>query len=99
MPADTTALNAAVAALTTQVAKTEGTEASAKALITGFSVAITKAVTDALTADEAATQTSIDAANAAIATVTALLFLMQIATAQTSPPPRAVGWRRANQPG
>ncbi len=71
MPADTTALNAAVAALTTQVAKTEGTEASAKALITGFSVAITKAVTDALTADNAADQASIDAANAAIATVTA----------------------------
>ncbi len=71
MPADTTALNAAITALTTQVAQTEGTEDSAVALIQGVSVAITKAVTDALAADNVADQGSIDAANAAIATVTA----------------------------
>ena len=69
--ADTTALNAAVAALAEQVAATEGVEASATALITGFAAQITQAVTDALTADNAADQTSIDAANAAIAEVTA----------------------------
>ena len=68
--ADVQALNAAIAALTTQVAATEGTEDSAAALIAGFAAQVTKAVTDALTADNAADQTSIDAANAAIASVT-----------------------------
>ncbi len=71
MPADFTALNAAIAALTTQVAATEGTEESAGALIAGFSAQITKAVTDALTADDAADNGSIVAANQAIADVTA----------------------------
>jgi hypothetical protein len=64
-------LNAAIAALTTQVASTEGTEASAEALIRGFAEQITAAVTAALTADNNADQASIDAANAAIAEVTA----------------------------
>lgn len=66
MPANTTNLDAALAALTAQVAETEGVEASAVALINGFAAAVTAAVTAALTADNAATQTSIDAATAAI---------------------------------
>ena len=71
MPADFSALTAAVAALTTQVAATEGTEASAKALIDGFAAQVTAAVTAALTADNNADATSIAAANQAIADVTA----------------------------
>lgn len=70
MPADYSSLNQAVTQLTNQVGATEGVESSATALITGFSAQITKAVTDALTADNAADQGSIDAANAAIAAVT-----------------------------
>lgn len=70
MPANYDAYNTAVAALATQVAATEGTETSAAALITGFSAQITKAVTDALTADNAADQGSIDAATTAITEVT-----------------------------
>jgi len=69
--ADFNTLNAAISALTAQVAETETVEASAVALINGFSAEVTKAVTDALTADNAADQGSIDAANQAIATVTA----------------------------
>ena len=69
--ADTTGLNAAVAALTDQVEQTETVEGSAVTLINGFAAEIQKAVTDALTADNAADQGSIDAANAAIAAVTA----------------------------
>lgn len=65
--ADTTALAQAVADLTTQVAATQGVEARATALINGFAAQVTKAVTDALTADNAADQGSIDAAVAAIA--------------------------------
>ena len=68
--ADLTALNAAVAALTTQVESTETVEGSAETLIAGFAAETTKAVTAALTANDAADQTSIDAANAAIAQVT-----------------------------
>jgi hypothetical protein len=71
MPADFTGLNAAVTALTAQVQNTEGTEASAIALINGFSAAAQKAVADALTADDAADNGSIQAANDAIAAVTA----------------------------
>src|SRR4051812_5223709 len=67
MMADTTALNQAVADLATEVTNTTGIEASATALINGFAAAVTKAVTDALTADNAADQGSIDAATAAIA--------------------------------
>ncbi len=70
MPADVTRLNAAIATLTSQVAATETVEASASALILGFSSAIAKAVTDALTEDNAADQGSIDAAMQAIADTT-----------------------------
>ncbi len=68
---DVTALNTTIDTLTVEVARTEGTEDSAGVLIAGFSAAIAKAVTDALTADNAANQASIDAANQAIAAVTA----------------------------
>jgi len=71
MAVDLTALNASIAALTAEVARTEGTEDSAGKLISGFSAAIAKAVADALAADDAADQGSIDAANQAIADVTA----------------------------
>ncbi len=65
--ADTTALNQAVQDLAAEVTNTTGIEASATALINGFAAAVTKAVTDALTADNAADQGSIDAATKAIA--------------------------------
>ena len=71
MAVDFTALNATITSLTAEVARTEGTEDSAGVLIAGFAAAVTKAVTDALTADNAANQTTIDAANKAIADVTA----------------------------
>jgi len=70
MPANFDQLNAAVTALTQQVASTEGTEASAVTLIQGFAAQITKAVSDALAADDAADQGSIQAAQDAIAAVT-----------------------------
>lgn len=68
---DLTALNKSIEDLTTEVTRTEGTEESAGTLISGFSAAITKAVTDALTTDAAANDASIAAANKAIADVTA----------------------------
>lgn len=71
MPVDLTALNATITALTAEVARTEGTEDSAGKLISGFSAAVTAAVTTALQQDAAANQTSIDAANKAISDVTA----------------------------
>ncbi len=71
MPVDTAALNASITSLTAEVSRTETTEDSAGALIAGFSAAITKAVTDALTADAAANATSIAAATDAINAVTA----------------------------
>lgn len=64
-------LAAAVAALSEQVAATEGTEASAVALINGFATQVTTAVEAALTADNAADDASIVAAKDAIAAVTA----------------------------
>ncbi len=67
--ADTTNLQAAIDALTAQVEKTKGTEQSAIQLISGFAAKVTDAVTAALTADNAADQGSIDAAVAAISTV------------------------------
>lgn len=70
MPVDVTALNASIDAITAEATRTEGTEDSAGVLIAGFSAAIQKAVADALTADAAANQGSIDAAKAAIDTVT-----------------------------
>ncbi len=71
MPIDTSAVDAAIAALTTEVARTETTEDSAGALIAGFAAQITAAVTAALTADAAANATSIKAAADAISGVTA----------------------------
>lgn len=68
---NTAQLNQAIADLTAQVAKTEGTEASAGALIAGFSAQVAAAVQAALAADDAADQGSIDAANQAISAVTA----------------------------
>jgi hypothetical protein len=64
-------LAAAVAALSEQVAATEGTEASAVALINGFATQVTTAVEAALTADNAADDASIAAAKQAIVDVTA----------------------------
>ena len=69
--ADFGKLAAAIAALTSQVAATEGTEASAVALINGFSGQISKAVTEALTADNNADEATIAAAQTAIDEVTA----------------------------
>jgi len=69
--ADTSKLQATIDALTAQVAATKGVEASAVALIQGFSTAISKAVADALTADNAADDASLAAAQAAIDAVTA----------------------------
>lgn len=66
MPADFSKLQAAVDAAKTQVTATVGVEASAIALINNFAEATKKAVTDALAADNAADQGSIDAAVAAI---------------------------------
>lgn len=56
--------------LTSAVTEAEGVEASVLAFIQGFSDKIAKAVADALAADDAADQGSVDAANAAIAGVT-----------------------------
>lgn len=67
--ADFSGLQAQIDALTSQVAATEGTEASAKALIDGFAAQVTQAVTDALTADNAADATSIASASSAISAV------------------------------
>lgn len=64
-------LAAAVAALSEQVAATEGTEASAVALINGFATQVTTAVEAALTADNNADDASIAAAKQAIVDVTA----------------------------
>lgn len=63
---DMTEFNAALDELRAQVTKTETVEASTITLIQGFAVAIDKAVTDALTADNAADAQSIAAAKAAI---------------------------------
>lgn len=64
--ADFTKFQAAIDALKAQVAATVGVEASAVALITGFAETVKKAVADALTANDAADQSSIDDAMAAI---------------------------------
>lgn len=67
--ADFAALQVQIDALTAQVADSETKEASAVALIEGFQAAVTKAVTNALTADNSADQTSIEAATSAISGV------------------------------
>ena len=69
--ADFGKLATAIAALTAQVASTEGTEASAVALINGFSAQISAAVQAALTADNNADEATIAAAQTAIDEVTA----------------------------
>ena len=69
--ADFGKLAAAIAALTAQVASTEGTEASAVALINGFAGQISTAVQAALTADNNADEATIAAAQTAIDEVTA----------------------------
>lgn len=56
--------------LTQAVTDAEGVEASVIAFINGFSAQLQKAVADALAADDAADQGSVDAANAAIKQVT-----------------------------
>lgn len=71
MPVDLSQLNASIAALTTEVARTETTEDGAGALIAGFSAAIATAVTQALQADSTVNAAAIAAANDAIAAVTA----------------------------
>ncbi len=71
MPIDTSALDAAIASLTSEVARTETTEDGAGKLIAGFAAQVTAAVTAALTADAAANATSIAAASNAISAVTA----------------------------
>ena len=69
--ADFGKLAAAIAALTSQVASTEGTEASAVALINGFAAQISAEVQAALTADNNADEATIAAAQTAIDEVTA----------------------------
>lgn len=64
--ADTTSLKQSVADLATQVAATVGGEDSAEVLIQGIGDRVTAAVTKALQDNDAADQTSIDAATAAI---------------------------------
>lgn len=71
MPLNTTALDASINALIAETSRTEGTEDSAGVLIAGFSAAIKKAVEDAIAADDAADQGTIDAVNKVIADVTA----------------------------
>ena len=61
-----TDLAAAVDALVAQVQATKGVQASAVALINGFAAIVTSKVAAALEENDAADQTSIDAATAAI---------------------------------
>lgn len=69
--ADFTKLQEAISKLVEQVTVTEGTEASAVALITGFSTAISTAVASALQKDNAADDATALAAQTAIDEVTA----------------------------
>ena len=66
MPSDFANLQAAIDAITAQADATKTTEDGAEALINGFAAQVTKAVSDALTADKAANDASIAAATAAI---------------------------------
>lgn len=68
---DATQLNQAVADLTAQVAATEGIEGSAVTLISGFAAAVTKAVADAISADDAGDAGTVAVATTAIADVLA----------------------------
>jgi len=94
MPVDLSQLNQTITDLTAEVTRSETTEDSAGKLIAGFSAAVAKAVTDALTADNAANATSIKAANDAITAVTARFAaaddkLGAAIVANTPPPPPA----------
>lgn len=77
------------AALEAAVTNAEGVEASVIAFIQGFSAQIQKAVADALAADAAANQGSVDAANAAIAAVTTRVTALagNLGAAINTPPP------------
>jgi len=79
MPADFTNLNTSLTALTDEVTATEAGNASTIVFIQGVGQRMSEAVTAALTADAAANQTTIDAANAAITDLTNRL----VATAST----------------
>lgn len=93
MPADLTALNQAIADLTSQLNATVAGEDSAEVLIAGFADAVTAAVTAALTADAAANAASIASATAAIATVkqqftdSSTKLAAAVATQGTNPAP------------
>lgn len=63
---NTTELQKAIDTAAAQATKTEGTEESAGVIIAAIGAQIQKAVADALTADDAADQGSVDAATAAI---------------------------------
>lgn len=94
MPVDFTALNKAVADTVAAATETETLDASVIAILNGQADAIKKAVTDALTANDAADQTSIDAAVAAINAVNgrftaANVGLGAAVTANTPPAPTA----------
>lgn len=71
MPADLTGLQAALDALTTQVAATETVEGSAVTLINGFAAAVTKAVSDAIAADNSIDNSAISTVSSAIEAVRA----------------------------
>jgi hypothetical protein len=66
MGLDTTKLDNSIAQLAQQADKTVGNEASAGVVISGIKDLVKKAVADALDADKAANQASIDAASSAI---------------------------------
>ncbi len=71
MPIDTTAVDAAVAALTTEVANTESVDTSVEAFIAGFAAQIQTAVAAAVDATTKGDQTVLDAAAKAVSDVTA----------------------------
>lgn len=94
--ADFTNLQAKIDELVAQITKNVTVEGSATDLINGFAAAVTKAVTDALTADNAADQGSIDVAVAAIEGVRASavdsadrLGAAIVANTPPAPPPAA----------
>ncbi len=92
MAANFAALQKAVDDAVAQATASETTDASAVALLNGQADAIKKAVTDALTADDAADQGSIDAATAAITNVNARFTAANnnLGTAVTANTPAAV---------
>lgn len=91
MPANFSTLNTAIQDLVAQANVTVGAEDSAEVVIAGVADQITKAVTAALAADDAADQGSIDAATQAIAAVKAQFLAssdkLGAAIASTNPTP------------